>query len=127
VSISSDRVEALLFHLYEAFNERQVDEALAFMHADVDWPNAWEGGRVVGRAAVAEYWKRQFDSIASRVEPMRFEHGPVGGVTVLVRQTVDDADSGERLSEQIVHHRYRFVDGLVVRMDVIEPAEPDGS
>jgi ketosteroid isomerase-like protein len=127
VSISSDRVEALLRHLYEAFNERKVDAVLTFMHADVDWPNAWEGGRVVGCTAVAEYWQRQFGSISSRVEPLRFEHGPDGEVTVLVRQTVDDAAGGERLSEQIVCHRYRFADGLVMRMDAIEQAEPEGS
>jgi ketosteroid isomerase-like protein len=127
VSISSNRVEELLSHVYEAFNKRDVDEVLAFVHADVDWPNAWEGGRVVGRPAVAEYWERQFGSIASRVEPLRFEHGPGGEVTVLVRQIVDAAESGERLSEQLVRHRYRFADGLIARMDVIEQAEPAGS
>ena len=127
MSISSDRIEERLRQLYAAFNERDVDGALALMHADVDWPNAWEGGRVAGRTAVAEYWERQFDSISSKVEPLRFEHGPDGEVTVLVRQTVDDADSGERLSEQIVRHRYRFGDGLIARMDVIEQGEPEGS
>ena len=35
----------------------------------VDWPNAWEGGRVSGRDAVAAYWARQFEQISSRVEP----------------------------------------------------------
>jgi ketosteroid isomerase-like protein len=127
VSISSDRIEECLRLVYEAFNERDIDAALALMHADVDWPNAWEGGRVSGRTAVAEYWRRQFRSISSKVEPMRFEHGPDSEVTVLVHQIVDDAKSGERLSEQLVRHRYRFEDGLIVRMDVIEqPASDPG-
>ena len=42
------------------------------MHPEVDWPNAWEGGRVVGRAAVRDYWNRQFTAISSMVEPEGF-------------------------------------------------------
>ena len=38
--------EALLEGIYAAFNARDVDAVLAAMHADVDWPNAFEGGRV---------------------------------------------------------------------------------
>ncbi len=41
---------------YRAFNAREVDIATDLMHPEVDWPNAWEGGRVVGRAAVRDYW-----------------------------------------------------------------------
>jgi hypothetical protein len=37
---------------YVAFNARDIDAVLAQMTADVDWPNAWEGGRVQGRDAV---------------------------------------------------------------------------
>jgi hypothetical protein len=29
------------------------------MHPEVDWPNAWEGGRVVGHAAVRDYWRME--------------------------------------------------------------------
>ena len=31
-----------------AFNARDLDAAIALMHPEVDWPNAWEGGRVSG-------------------------------------------------------------------------------
>jgi ketosteroid isomerase-like protein len=93
------------------------------MHAEVDWPNAWEGGRVVGRAAVGDYWRRQFESISSKVEPEAFDHLANGEVSVLVNQTVHDAKSGETLSEGTVHHRYRLEDGLIVRMDVEETVE----
>ena len=60
--------EELLRRAYEAFNARDVDAVLALMHPDVDWPNGMEGGRVLGRAAVREYWTRQFEMIDSRVE-----------------------------------------------------------
>lgn len=104
---------------YRAFNARDVDAAIAVMHADVDWPNAWEGGRVVGRAAVTDYWRRQFESVSSRVEPERFEHASNGEVTALVHQTVQDAKTGETLSEGHVRHRYRLSGDLIVRMDVV--------
>ena len=48
---------------YRAFNERDIDAALELMHPDVDWPNAWEGGRVNGRQGVRDYWTRQFEAI----------------------------------------------------------------
>jgi ketosteroid isomerase-like protein len=116
--MSVDQTEEILRSAYRAFNARDVDAALELMHADVDWPNAWEGGRVVGRAAVGDYWRRQFESISSRVEPEAFDHFSSGEVSVLVNQTVSDAKSGEKLSEGTVRHRYRLEDGLIVWMDV---------
>ena len=104
---------------YRAFNERDIDAALELMHPDVDWPNAWEGGRVTGRAAVREYWTRQFDAISSRVDPEGFSEEPDGALTVEVHQVVHDAGSGELLSDSRVRHRFRLEDGLVTRMDVL--------
>src|SRR3954468_10733320 len=113
--------ETLLRAAYRAFNARDVAAALELMHPDVDWPNAWEGGRVVGRAAVRDYWTRQFAAISSSVEPERFRHGEDGSVTVDVHQVVHDATTRELLSDARVRHRYRFEGGLVARMDVLEP------
>ncbi|HEX4463461.1 MAG TPA: nuclear transport factor 2 family protein [Solirubrobacterales bacterium] len=115
--------EETLRSAYRAFNARDVDAALELMHPDVDWPNAWEGGRVVGRVAVGDYWRRQFESISSKVEPEAFDHLVNGEVSVLVNQTVHDAKSGEKLSEGAVRHRYRLEDGLIMWMDVEEAAE----
>ena len=89
------------------------------MHPRVDWPTAWEGGRVVGREAVGDYWRRQFAAISSTVEPLSFSGEPDGAVTVKVAQVVRDADTGVLLSEDTVRHRYRLEHGLVVRMDVL--------
>jgi ketosteroid isomerase-like protein len=113
-------IEELLRRTYRAFNERDVEAALATMHPDVDWPNAWEGGRVAGREAVAAYWARQFEAISSRVEPLGFAEEDDGAIAVSVHQVVDDAKTGERLSERTVTHRYRIEDGLIRRMDVLE-------
>lgn len=118
-------VEEPLRGAYRAFNARDVEAAVALMREDVDWPNAWEGGRVHGRDAVREYWRRQFESISGQVEPEGFEHHANGEVTVLVHQIVHDAESGAKLSEGQVRHRYRIEDGLIARMDVLEDGSPE--
>jgi ketosteroid isomerase-like protein len=112
--------EDTLRSAYRAFNARDIEAAVQLMHPEVDWPNAWEGGRVVGRAAVRDYWNRQFATISSTVEPEGFTEELDGSVTVDVHQVVHDARTGELLSDSRVRHRYRLKDGLVVRMDVID-------
>ena len=112
--------ESILRSAYDAFNARDIDAVLELMHPEVDWTNAWEGGRLIGRAAVREYWTRQFAAISGRVEPERFTEEPDGSVTVDVHQVVRDATTGELISDSRVRHRYRLEDGLVVRMDVLE-------
>jgi hypothetical protein len=89
------------------------------MHADVDWPNGMEGGRVVGHDAVRAYWERQFALIDSRVEPVAFDELGDGRVSVRVHQRVRDP-SGRVLSEGEVRHVYSFRDGLVTRMDILD-------
>jgi ketosteroid isomerase-like protein len=113
-------VEDVLRAAYTAFNARDVDAALELMHPEVDWPNAWEGGRVVGREAVAEYWTRQFKSISSKVEPEGFDNDLDGSVTVTVHQVVRDPRTNELLSDAHVQHRYRLEDGMIARMDVLD-------
>jgi ketosteroid isomerase-like protein len=113
--------EAVLRAAYKAFNDREIDAVLDLMQPDVDWPNAWEGGRVVGREAVAAYWRRQFEhNLASRVEPIAFAEEEDGAVAVTVRQVVRDAKSGEQFADATVTHRYRLRDGLIARMDVLD-------
>jgi hypothetical protein len=111
--------EALLCRAYRAFNERDLEAALATLHPEVDWPNAWEGGRVAGREAVAVYWTRQFETIASTVEPLAFDADGDGAVDVTVHLVVRDAELGQLLSDSTVVLRYRIEDGLFARMDVL--------
>src|SRR3954453_13531702 len=100
--------EALLRSAYRAFNARDVEGAVGLMHPAVDWPNAWEGGRVVGRAAVGDYWSRQFAAISSRVEPESFTEEPDGALTVDVHQGLHDARTRDLLPNVRVPHRYWF-------------------
>jgi SnoaL-like domain len=48
----------LLLGLYEAFNRRDIDAVLAVMSDEVDWPNAWKGGRLTGREAARLFVRR---------------------------------------------------------------------
>lgn len=114
--------EETLRSAYRAFNARDIDTAVELMHPEINWPNAWEGGRIVGRAEVRDYWSRQFAAISSNVEPQGFTEQPDGSITVDVHQVVRDARTGELISDSRVRHRYRLENGLVVRMDVVEPA-----
>jgi hypothetical protein len=112
--------ELMLQSAYRAFNARDVEAAIELMHPEVDRPNAWEGGRVVGRAAVRDYWNRQFAAISSKVEPEGFTEEVDGTITVDVHQVVHDVSTGELISDSRVRHRYRLEDGLVARMDILE-------
>jgi hypothetical protein len=111
------------FHvLYEAFNRRDVDRVLDLMSDDVDWPNAWKGGRLVGRQAVREYWTAQWAEIDPRVEPSAVTGRADGSFAVTVRQVVR-AIGGQLLADGEVVHVYQLEDGLIKRMDVEEPAQ----
>jgi hypothetical protein len=90
------------------------------MSEDVDWPNAWKGGRFVGREAVRDYWTAQWAEIDPHVEPLSVAERPDGGLAVTVRQVVRSPD-GEVVRDSEVVHIYRLVDGLIRRMDVEEP------
>lgn len=109
--------EELLRSLYRAFNTRDIDTVLAAMTADVDWPNGWEGGRVVGHDAVRRYWERQWAEIRPAVEPSAIRERTDGTVEVSVHQVVRDR-TGAILAVGDVRHVYGFTGDLVHRMDV---------
>jgi len=90
------------------------------MAADVDWPNAWEGGRIHGREGVREYWTRQWAEIDAALAPVAFTARPDGTVAVVVEQVTRDLE-GAPLGEQRVVHVYAFRAGLIARMDVEKP------
>jgi len=111
--------EALMRSAYEAFNAQDIDAAVRLMHPDVDWPNAWEGGRVVGRDAVRDYWTRQFAAVTTKLEIEGFTDEDDGSVTVHVHMTAHDTATGRQVADRGLRHRYRIEDGLIVRMDVL--------
>jgi hypothetical protein len=111
-----DRLTAL----YAAFNARDIDAVLTHFAPDVDWPDAWHGGRVVGTDAVRAYWLAQWEVIDPQVHPRRERELPDGRVEVLVEQVVRDRD-GDLLGGASVLHTYTFTGPLISRMDVGDP------
>jgi ketosteroid isomerase-like protein len=107
----------LLKAAYRHFNARELDAALHLMHADVDWPNGMEGGRVHGHAGVRDYWTRQWGMIDPHVEPVEFAAEGDGRTTVSVHQVVREL-GGKVLLDQRVEHVYRIEDGLIRSMEI---------
>jgi hypothetical protein len=97
------------------------------MTEDVDWPNAWKGGRLTGRDAVRDYWIDQSTAIDPRVQPLAVEPRADASVAVSARQTVRTGD-GAVVSDQEVIHVYALRGRLVARMHVEKRAStPAGS
>ena len=111
-----DNSERLLRRLYDAFNARDIDAVIAAMHPEVDWPNAIEGEREHGVAAVREYWRRQFEVIDPQLEIEGIDTFQDRTI-VAVRQIVRDLD-GKVLDDSRRRHVYTLEDGLVTRMDI---------
>lgn len=104
---------------YLSFNERKIDDVLALMHADVDWPNGWEGGYVHGHNEIKEYWTRQWKEIDPEVVPFDFLPAGKDAIKVAVRQKVKSL-SGDILMDKNIFHTYFFKEGLISRMEIDE-------
>ncbi|MGH3848224.1 MAG: nuclear transport factor 2 family protein [Pseudonocardiaceae bacterium] len=108
-----------LTDLYAAFNRRDMPALLAAMAPDVVWPNGWEGGTLRGRDEVCDYWTRQWGQIVPTVSPTGFRPESDGRIAVAVHQVVRDK-AGTIIADGTVTHVYRFVDGLVTEMEILE-------
>ncbi len=106
-----------LYRTYDAFNAQNIDAALAAMAPDVEWPNGWEGGTLIGHEAVRDYWTRQWASLSPHVVPEGYILLPDGRLRLDVRQTVRDRQ-GNPISRGTVSHIYTFRDGLIARMEI---------
>jgi SnoaL-like protein len=107
----------LLTGAYHDFNARKMEAVLARLHPEVEWANGMEGGHVHGRNGVREYWTRQWAIIDPHVDPVCIERDEKGRMVVEVHQVVRDLQ-GKILLDKMVHHAYRFADGLIKRMDI---------
>jgi hypothetical protein len=123
---------ALLRHLYDRFNLRDIDGALTALTDDVAWANGMDGGHVHGHDAVRAYWTRQWSMVSPHVEPVAFRPAADGAVLAEVRQTVTDLDGNplqgqtHGLKDRTVGHLFRLTAGKVSRFDIQDGARtPD--
>lgn len=112
-------IESLIAQAYSAFNQRNIDGALAVMSDSVSWPKASEGGRVVGKEEIRAYWSRQWKEFDPTVDPIEVLDQGAGKFRVRVHQLVKSLDGGV-LSDSEVWHIYTIADGLIERMDLGE-------
>jgi hypothetical protein len=111
--------QTLIAQAYSAFNDRDIDGALALMSENVSWPKASEGGRVVGKEEIRSYWTRQWKEFDPHVEPLQVIDREGGIAEVKVHQLVKSL-GGEVLSDSEVWHVYTIANGLIERMDIKE-------
>lgn len=107
----------LIERAYAAFNARDVGGALALMTEDVRWPKASEGGSVVGKEEIRQYWERQWSEFDPRVEPMALTEVDGGIVRVRVHQVVRSLQ-GEVLADGEVVHVFTVREGLIAAMEL---------
>ena len=113
--------QMLIAQAYSAFNQRNVDGALALMSENVSWPKASEGGRAVGKEEIRAYWTRQWKEFDPHVEPLEVIDRAESKTGVKVHQLVK-THNGDVLSDTDVWHVYTIANGLIERMD---PGESD--
>jgi hypothetical protein len=111
--------QEVISQAYSAFNRRDVDAALVLMSENVSWPKASEGGRVVGKQEIREYWTRQWAQFDPRVDVLEVVERDAGKTEVKVHQLVKDL-KGDVLSDTEVLHVYTIANGLIERMDLKE-------
>ena len=109
--------QALIAQAYAAFNRRDIDGTLALMTEDVSWPKASEGGRVVGKHEIREYWTRQWSEFDPCVDVLEVVDAGAGTIDVKVHQFVKNVQ-GDVLSDTELWHVYTITNGLIERMDI---------
>jgi hypothetical protein len=114
--------KTLIEQAYTAFNQRDIDGALALMTPAVSWPKASEGGKVIGREEVRAYWTRQWAEFDPHVEPLAITEDAEGKFRVSVHQLVKSL-AGEVLADSEVLHIFTVTNGLIAAMDLGDQAE----
>jgi len=111
---SAEKVTTLALG-YELFNDRRLDQLLALMVDDVQWPDVAAGAVLVGRSAIRQYWEAMFAVSNPRVLPR--EYVPVGDdVLAVIEQRISDFGGAPIAEPVVVYHRYSFRAGLISRM-----------
>jgi hypothetical protein len=109
--------QELISQAYSAFNQRDIDATLVLMSEHVSWPKASEGGRVVGKQEIRDYWTRQWAEFDPRVDVLEVVDGEAGKIDVKVHQLLKNL-KGDILSDTELWHVYTIVNGLIERMDI---------
>jgi len=111
--------QEFLQNLYDAFNNREIETIISFMHPDVKWANGVEGGFVYGCDAVREYWVNQFKNIQVELETLKFETEENNRNVVTVHQVIKDSQ-GNLLADATIQQIFTIEDGLISLYEIGE-------
>ena len=75
-------------HTYEAYNDRDLDGALAGLDPRVVWDTG-ERSAVRGKAAVAEHWRAEWEKADAKVRIVRLDGAAPEFVLKVILSTVD--------------------------------------
>jgi hypothetical protein len=109
--------KTIIEQAYSAFNQRDIDGALALMTEDVSWPKASEGGKIIGKEEIRAYWTRQWGEFDPNVEPLAMSEEDGGKTRVKVHQLVRNLQ-GNVLSDSQVFHVFTMSNGLIAAMNL---------
>ena len=110
---------SLLAKAYEAYNARNPVALGALLHENAEWPNSLEGGILQGRAAVVDYFARQFDLMQLDARQVTVREEPPARIVLDIQYAVRSRD-GQLWSDTRAVLAYDFADGLILRMTVLE-------
>jgi ketosteroid isomerase-like protein len=113
-----DAEQALLIKAYDAFNRRDVAALGVLLHPDVEWPDIMEGGLIIGRGVVSDYFTRQFALMIPDARLISVEEQPPARLIADVQYAVKDL-KGHLWSDTRARLAYDFRDGLIWRMTVL--------
>ena len=110
---------AVLAKAYEAYNARDHLALGQMLHKDVEWPDSLEGGVVKGRAAIADYFARQFDLMQLDARQVTIREEPPNRIVLDIQYAVRSRQ-GQLWSDTRAVLAYDFTDQLISRMTVLE-------
>jgi ketosteroid isomerase-like protein len=107
--------EERLLTAYAAYNRRDSEALLALVSEDVDWPNG--RARLHGKAALREYWTRQWEVTRTHDEPVKITDLAPDRSVVRISQVVRALD-GTKISEGTFDHVHRFRNGQIAHLEI---------
>jgi len=110
--------EKFFHELYRNFNDRKIELVISNMTDNVKWANGMDGGYVYGRAAVRDYWTRQFAMVSSNVTPLEIKTDK-GVIKIKVHQVVYDL-KGDLLADEFVYHFFHLQGNKIAVFEIGE-------
>jgi ketosteroid isomerase-like protein len=109
--------EDLVRRAYRAFNDRDIEAAVALMHPEVSWPDATTGEIIRGSHALRWHWRTVFGHMHPILELDDLRERSDGLLEAVVRHILRDPD-GTVLQDDRLVHLFTIEDGLIKRVEI---------